>query len=1443
MIPPEPSSALHKLHAENNQRLRPVRNPPVTAPSIRSCTGEASSMAAYNTTKRSRAATASPTSDRDRRDSHDLSLSPGRGRESLVDNLLLSFDKLGDGSLGAFDGTYFSSLGDDNDDDDDSASNYSQTTRHSLRGTRSNSVSNYHQTLASLSYGGRQLSSAVVDYGNEGYGLAYDGRDTRSRGRGMSSSSSHGYGTGAYDPYEAAPPPSIRNGPRNRTPSPPRSPRLVRRTSNKSTKSTRRDKQQILASHFDEPIALPPLPAFVNATPAKPNAESIMSSTKSNGRPGFFRRVFGVGGSNNSGSSSSNNNNNNNSINANAKSNTSTNSVAREPSPPAQVPEITQTITKKASFFRRRKKSVSDAITQPSAPLPIQTAEATVIDPSNPSPVTSLRAAMNPYLRSPVKLIGYEPQQQQVEDREPAYLQRDATIRTVASSDPVSPRRPAFFGDSAWNRDSGSHYPNETADVGKKYKKETKYIRGGDPVPSLVPRSPLVERGDWERPQTSPHSPDNQTFSEEGDEKEMHWPPSKKRQSLSTRRSVDNVALERERQNSIPYSFKSDKPRQISVSKELQIATVQDIELQHALVEKQRKGSRTETLELDTQNLCVPEETEPDSSWLAAQTPASVGTPTVMLQKDGPGEQATLLEEDEEDDDDEDDSVLIEEELEAKSEDEPTSEDRELARKIFDGDEEFVTKAGAAAWLGEAGPAAARARKAYMEMFNWKGMNILSCLRMLCSKLIFRGETQQVDRIMDAISKRWCECNPNHGFKSSDIVHTVLYSALLLNTDLHMADLPQKMTRGQFIKNTMTTIRNTLAEAPPPQRIRHNNTMPAKSKPVYRVVSGNDSSSFLPIQANSFPATSKERKRAEVRQSMDFVKDFGKGRKGSVGASTPRVPEEGNQKSDYEMDGVLALVNAPLAGGIKVWETQVEIILKDFYSSVKANALPLHGSQPQEKASEPPNSLTVFGNQMLRRSPSNVSKAASDISVGNRNRDSKLGAKWTTKNKSRPRLYHNGSYAGSSRTSLEDRSMWSPSASSTWSKYSLDKTQTSMSVDSLNSAFTHSDYQQSIGFANALSHAIIREEAASSIDDRESTLLDDDELELAGAPWAKEGLVKHKHHLEAMDKKARNRGWTECFAVIEKGCMRLFQFPSKTSKAGQGVAAGGVVGGGNWSENADAIGTFMLRQTIASALPPPGYSKARPNVWALSLPSGAVHFFEVGTTEIVREFVSTANYWSARLSKEPLTGGISNVEYGWGDCIIGLTDLDTGSPPPTNHGEPRPSLQMSIRSSIDHGAMMRPRLPGDKINIKDWSPPAQSMMASSLGEVDQLKALENYVANIEAELSRHNELRAAMLLAFSPRHPNASKAMNNWEKKSSYLLREIIKFRTYIECLSAAATLREKLRAVGEGSAFENDEVDQIPIPIPPAQAQAQDPATLDPDPTPKPITKDVNDV
>ena len=54
--------------------------------------------------------------------------------------------------------------------------------------------------------------------------------------------------------------------------------------------------------------------------------------------------------------------------------------------------------------------------------------------------------------------------------------------------------------------------------------------------------------------------------------------------------------------------------------------------------------------------------------------------------------------------------------------------------------------------------------------------------------------------------------------------------------------------------------------------------------------------------------------------------------------------------------------------------------------------------------------------------------------------------------------------------------------------------------------------------------------------------------------------------------------------------------------------------------------------------------------------------------------------------------------------------------------------------------------------------------------------------------------------------------MANWEKKSSYLLREIVKFRTYIDSLQAAEAQRNKLYAEREahkaavGSDANNDD-------------------------------------
>ncbi|RYP60655.1 hypothetical protein DL769_008031 [Monosporascus sp. CRB-8-3] len=733
---------------------------------------------------------------------------------------------------------------------------------------------------------------------------------------------------------------------------------------------------------------------------------------------------------------------------------------------------------------------------------------------------------------------------------------------------------------------------------------------------------------------------------------------------------------------------------------------------------------------------------------------------------------------------------------------EPTEDDRQKAQQIFDGNEQFIQKEKAAAWMGEEGLVRQRTLRAYMDLYDFANQSVLSALRQICTRLVLRAETQQVDRILVAFSNRWCECNPNHGFKTMDVIHTLCYSIMLLNTDLHLADIEHKMTRSQFVKNTIGTIR---------QAVEDYDTGPFER------------GSILPGKS-SLLSPGESENRASVEQEQDH--------RSTWRSSFKPLPRSESALGNYfcsnaPVDSCGPLVKTPFEGTMKTWEAQIEVVLKDIYESIRDEKLPLFGADASQSHG-PQGGLSVMS--MLKRSPSVLSKAPSESQISTRGRmndPNRINAagRWASKSRSRPRL---GNGFSSSRTSFEDgNSIWSPTGSSaTWSRYSLGRTQTSMSIDSFGSAQPYGGYQQSIGFANALSQAIIREDlppgsSGQSIMSEEfqtTQLLEDESLELAGPPWVKEGILIHKHHLDGIDKKAKDRNWAEVFAVIQKGTLSLFSFSTKSmrQKARSGkkpVGPGTVVGGGNWQDNATSVGTFSLRQTLASALPPPGYSRTRPHVWALSLPTGAVHLFQVGTPEVSKEFVITVNYWSARLSTHPLMGGVSNIEYGWSDAIINtalVSAINEQAPNPPRPGSAaagRTSLhsrqgsrQSSLRSSFDMGSGSRVKLPGDKVTISDWAPPSQSMRPSNLPELEQLETLMNYVKSIEEDLQQHNQLRSPMLLAFTPRGHNAAKAMANWERKSSYLLREIVKFRTYVDCLQHAEARKAEIYAERENA-------------------------------------------
>jgi Sec7 domain len=79
-------------------------------------------------------------------------------------------------------------------------------------------------------------------------------------------------------------------------------------------------------------------------------------------------------------------------------------------------------------------------------------------------------------------------------------------------------------------------------------------------------------------------------------------------------------------------------------------------------------------------------------------------------------------------------------------------------------------------------------------------------------------------------------------FLTADVVHAISYSIFLLNTDLHIVDISssQRMTRQQFVRNTMETIRcqipvlkrgSTVPVSRPSIQKRKLTTFPSSSSP------------------------------------------------------------------------------------------------------------------------------------------------------------------------------------------------------------------------------------------------------------------------------------------------------------------------------------------------------------------------------------------------------------------------------------------------------------------------------------------------------------------------------------------------------------------------------------------------------------------------------------
>lgn len=100
---------------------------------------------------------------------------------------------------------------------------------------------------------------------------------------------------------------------------------------------------------------------------------------------------------------------------------------------------------------------------------------------------------------------------------------------------------------------------------------------------------------------------------------------------------------------------------------------------------------------------------------------------------------------------------------------------------------------------------------AFIGMLGPLPESLLSTLQLLVSKLYFVAEAQNIDRILEELSRRWVECHPDTFWEDHyKLCHIVLFSLLILNSDLHNSDGvggQAKFSSQEFVENTIYALK------------------------------------------------------------------------------------------------------------------------------------------------------------------------------------------------------------------------------------------------------------------------------------------------------------------------------------------------------------------------------------------------------------------------------------------------------------------------------------------------------------------------------------------------------------------------------------------------------------------------------------------------------------
>lgn len=102
-------------------------------------------------------------------------------------------------------------------------------------------------------------------------------------------------------------------------------------------------------------------------------------------------------------------------------------------------------------------------------------------------------------------------------------------------------------------------------------------------------------------------------------------------------------------------------------------------------------------------------------------------------------------------------------------------------------------------YLGEREELSLKVMHAYVDSFDFQGMEFDEAIRAFLQGFRLPGEAQKIDRIMEKFAEHYCKCNPK-AFISADTAYVLAYSVILLNTDAHNPMVKNKVHSERFLR-------------------------------------------------------------------------------------------------------------------------------------------------------------------------------------------------------------------------------------------------------------------------------------------------------------------------------------------------------------------------------------------------------------------------------------------------------------------------------------------------------------------------------------------------------------------------------------------------------------------------------------------------------------------